>query len=116
VSSAPRLMEAESLRRRTGGSPLFEGADHGGVAVSVFMVDAAPGEGPRLHRHPYDEVFILHDGEATFTVGDESLLAHGGQVVVGPREVPHKFRNSGSGRLRMTTIHPSQRVITEWLE
>ena len=116
MSSALQLMEAESLRRPTGGSPVFEGADHGGVAVSFFMVDAAPGEGPRLHRHPYDEVFVLHEGEATFTVGDESILAHTGQVVVGPRQVPHKFRNSGSGRLRMTTIHPSERVIQEWLE
>lgn len=116
MSSPPQLMEAESLRRRTGGAPLFEGADHGGVAVSCFMVDAAPGEGPSLHRHPYDEVFVLHDGEATFTVGDESIQAHGGQVVVGPRQVPHKFENCGSGRLRMTTIHPSERVITEWLE
>lgn len=116
MSSAPQLMEAESLRRPTGGSPVFEGAEHGGVAVSFFMVDAAPGEGPRLHRHPYDEVFVLHDGEASFTVGDESILAHSGQVVVAPRQVPHKFRNSGSGRLRMTTIHPSERVIQEWLE
>ena len=116
MSSTPQLMQAESLRPRTGGSPLFEGADHGGAAVSFFMVDAAPGEGPRLHRHPYDEVFLVHEGEATFTVGDESIQAHRGQVVMGPRQVPHKFRNSGLGRLRMTTIHPSQRVIMEWRE
>jgi mannose-6-phosphate isomerase-like protein (cupin superfamily) len=98
------------------GSWLFEGADHGGVGLSFFLIDSLPGAGPDLHAHPYTEVFVVHEGEATFVVGDESLVAVGGQVVVAPAHLPHKFRNSGAGRLRMTNLHPSERTITRWLE
>jgi quercetin dioxygenase-like cupin family protein len=45
--------------------------DEIGAAVSVIVVDAAPGEGPRLHRHAYREVFVVLEGEATFTLGTE---------------------------------------------
>jgi hypothetical protein len=37
-----------------------------GVSVSVIVVDAPPGGGPRLHRHPYEEVFVVQEGSATF--------------------------------------------------
>jgi mannose-6-phosphate isomerase-like protein (cupin superfamily) len=110
-----QVIEQASLRRGPGAG-LFEGADFGGVAVSFFMVDSEPGQGPALHVHPYDEVFLLHDGEATFTVGGETTVARGGQIVLGPAEVPHKFENTGQGRLRMTTIHPRGRTEQRWLE
>ena len=34
----------------------FQG-HHLGAGVSFIVVDAPPGSGPRLHRHPYEEVF-----------------------------------------------------------
>jgi mannose-6-phosphate isomerase-like protein (cupin superfamily) len=104
---------AEALERD--GFWLFEGADHGGVALSFFLLDSAPGAGPDLHVHPYAEVFVVHEGEVTFVIGDESLSAVGGQVVVAPANRPHRFWNSGSARLRTTNIHPSAGTITEWL-
>jgi mannose-6-phosphate isomerase-like protein (cupin superfamily) len=98
------------------GSWLFEGVDHGGVGLSFFLIDSLPGAGPELHVHPYTEVFVIHEGEATFDVGDESLVAVGGQVVVAPPGRPHRFRNSGAARLRMTNLHTSPSTITRWLE
>jgi mannose-6-phosphate isomerase-like protein (cupin superfamily) len=92
-----------------------QGHNHN-AAVSVIVVDAPPGGGPKLHRHPYEEVFVIQDGTATFTAGDETLEANGGQVVVVPGGVPHKFVNIGEGRLRQVDIHASDRFITEWLE
>ena len=71
-----------------------------GASVSVIVVDAPPGGGPRLHRHPYEEVFVVQEGSATFTAGDDVIEATGGQVVVVPAGVAHKFVNSGAGRLR----------------
>jgi quercetin dioxygenase-like cupin family protein len=94
----------------------FEGRDHGGTGVSIIVVDAAPGSGPRLHRHPYEEVFVVQEGSVTFTAGDEVIEAGGGQVVVVPAGVPHGFVNSGAGRPRQVDIHASNRFITEWLE
>ena len=87
-----------------------------GASVSVIVVDAPPGGGPRLHRHPYEEVFVVQEGSATFTAGDEVIEATGGQVVVVPAGVEHKFVNSGTGRLRQVDIHASDHFVTEWLE
>jgi mannose-6-phosphate isomerase-like protein (cupin superfamily) len=89
---------------------------HLGANVSVIVVDAPPGSGPKLHRHPYEEVFVVQEGNATFTAGDETTEVEGGQVVVVPAGVPHKFVNSGTGRLRQVDIHASDRFVTEWLE
>ncbi len=95
---------------------MFQGYHHGDTNVSFFLVDAPPGSGPKLHRHPYEEVFVVQEGSVTFTAGDEIIEARGGQVVVVAAGVAHKFVNSGSGRLRQIDIHASERFITEWLE
>jgi len=89
---------------------------HLGAGVSFIVVDAPPGGGPKLHRHPYEEVFIVQEGIATFTVGDEQIEVQGGQVVVVPAGVAHKFVNSGEERLRQVDIHASERFVSEWLE
>ncbi|HEX6710549.1 MAG TPA: cupin domain-containing protein [Rubrobacter sp.] len=83
---------------------------------TLMVVDAPPGSGPKLHKHPYEEVFVVQEGEATFTAGEEVIEARGGQVVVVPAGVPHRFVNSGTGRLRQVDIHVDERFVTEWLE
>jgi mannose-6-phosphate isomerase-like protein (cupin superfamily) len=92
-----------------------QGHNHN-ATVSIIVVDAPPGSGPKRHRHPYEEVFVIQQGSVTFTAGDETIEATGGQVVVVPAGVAHKFTNSGTGRLRQVDIHASERFVTEWLE
>ncbi len=41
---------------------LFQGSDYGGVPISFFWVQASPGKGPRLHVHPYEEIFVIQEG------------------------------------------------------
>lgn len=89
--------------------------DEIGAGISVIAVDAEPGDGPALHRHTYTEVFVVLEGQATFTLGDQQRIVQGGQVVVAPAGVPHRFVNSGSGRLRQVDIHEHPRFDTEWL-
>ena len=88
----------------------FEGYRYGDVNVSFFLVDSPPGGGARLHKHPYEEVFVTLEGSATFTVGDDTIEVSAGQIVVAPAGVPHKFVNSGTGPLRQVDIHPSGRI------
>ena len=57
----------------------FEGADHDGVGVSFFLVDATPGRGPSLHTHDYPEVFIMLDGQATFRGADGEVEVERGR-------------------------------------
>ena len=93
----------------------FEGADYGSQ-VSFFHVFNAPGAGPSLHIHPYEETFIVDYGEATFTVGDEEIVAVGGQIVIAPPNTPHKFVNSGDDTLHLTGIHSAPRMEQTDLE
>lgn len=84
--------------------------------VSFIWVDMPMGHGVRLHQHPYQEIFIVQEGSATYTVGTTSLEAHAGQIIIVPANTPHKFVNSGDGQLRQIDIHASREFITEWLE
>jgi mannose-6-phosphate isomerase-like protein (cupin superfamily) len=94
----------------------LQGYLFGGAHVCLIFVDMEPGEGPRLHRHAYEEIFIVLEGQAKFTVGSDTIEARAGQVLIVQPGVPHKFVNSGSGRLRQIDIHASDRFVTEWLE
>jgi mannose-6-phosphate isomerase-like protein (cupin superfamily) len=94
----------------------FAGVDHGGLDVSFLLVDAAPGQGPVLHKHAYAEVFVVLEGTATFIAGHEERLVRAGEIVVVPADTPHRFFNSGDATLRQVDIHVSPRFVTEWLE
>jgi mannose-6-phosphate isomerase-like protein (cupin superfamily) len=100
----------------TGLSHELEGYLHGDTPVSLIFFDGPPGSGPKLHRHPYAEVFVVLEGRATFTVGDATIEADSGQVLIAPAGVPHKFVNSADRPLRQIDIHASDRFETEWLE
>jgi hypothetical protein len=67
-----------------------EGTHYSGVPASLILFAGPPGSGPRLHRHPYAELFVIEVGEATFVVGSEFLHS--------------------------TDIHLSDHFTTEWLE
>lgn len=110
----PQIIDFESLPLSGRSSRVFEGMDR--VPVSFFLVDLAPGDGPDPHKHPYDEVFIVQEGSATFTVGGEAVVVHAGHIVIGPANVVHSFVNSGTTHLRTVNIHPSPTMLTEWLD
>src|SRR5256885_16853242 len=57
---------------------LFQGGAYGGVPISFFWMQLAPGEGPRLHVYPYEEIFVIQEGHATFTLGENTLLFRDG--------------------------------------
>ena len=91
------------------------GADHGGVGVCVIFVDAPPGRGPSSHTHPYEEILIILEGEATFEVSGDEFVARTGDIAIIPPEAPHAFRNTGAGPLRQIDIHVSPTFSTTWL-
>lgn len=92
------------------------GREFGGVGACVIIVDAAPGEGPRLHRHPYVELLIVLEGTATFTDGESKRVVRAGELAVVDANQPHGFVNSGTDRLRQVDVHLSPEFVTEWLE
>lgn len=111
---ATRVSRQELVERE--GDVTFRGLRDGDTNVSYIMVEFAPGQAVRPHRHTYDEVFVVLEGSVTFTVGDEVVQANAGDTVVGPADVQHSFVNSGSGPLRQIDIHASADIVTEWLD
>jgi quercetin dioxygenase-like cupin family protein len=93
----------------------LRGADHG-ATISVILDHSEPGQGPRLHKHPYDETWVVVDGNLTFQAGEERLSAGPGDIVIVPPEVPHKFTNDGPGRAHLVCVHANPMFVTEWLE
>lgn len=94
---------------------LFQGRDHGSQ-VSFFLVDNAPGQGPRLHRHPYTETWIVQSGSAVFLADGEEVRPGVGDVLVVTPGTAHKFVNVGRDRLQLICIHASAELIQDDLE
>jgi mannose-6-phosphate isomerase-like protein (cupin superfamily) len=88
----------------------------GSKSCLIFNYLPEIGDGPRLHRHPYAEIFIIRSGTGLFTVGDQEIKATAGQILIVPPDTPHKFSNLGPGPLETTDIHENGHFITEWLE
>jgi quercetin dioxygenase-like cupin family protein len=93
----------------------LKGADHG-ATTSLILDHSEPGEGPRLHRHPYDETWVVIEGHLTFQAGEERFGAAPGDIVIVPPDTPHKFTNDGTGRAHLVCIHANATFVTEWLE
>ncbi|MDH0613519.1 MULTISPECIES: cupin domain-containing protein [unclassified Agrobacterium] len=94
----------------------FQGRAFGTNVSVMFYTTDEIGRGPRLHKHLYDEVFIVRQGRALFTVGEQQFEAREGQIVFGPANLPHKYINMGPGRLEMTDIHVTDEFAQEDLE
>ena len=94
----------------------FVGDKYGGVGACVIFVDAPPGGGPKLHRHPYVELLIVIEGKAVFRDASTSREVGEGEMAVVDAHQPHAFVNDGPGILRQIDVHLSPRFITEWLE
>ena len=88
-----------------------EGRDLDTNTTVLFYRTEEVGVGPRLHVHPYDEIFIVRKGRALFTVGDQKIEATAGDILMGPAHVPHKYHNLGPGDLETTDIHVSDHWI-----
>jgi quercetin dioxygenase-like cupin family protein len=104
------IISTEALDDRT-----LRGAEHG-ASISLILDEGEPGHGPRLHKHPYDETWVVQEGTLTFQAGDEQHRAGPGDIIIVPPGVPHKFTNDGPGRSKLVCIHASPTMSTEWLE
>ena len=93
----------------------FEGKEYG-ASLTLILVDVETGHGPNLHRHPYEEIFVVHAGTGRFVVNDSVVQGSAGDIVIAPAGTAHRFINSGRDRLQLTAIHHNANFVTEWLE
>ncbi|SDF40723.1 Cupin domain-containing protein [Lentzea fradiae] len=59
------------------------------------------GGGPPPHRHDFEEMFTVLEGEIEFTFRDEKHVAKAGTTVNIPANAPHRFRNVSGAPARM---------------
>ena len=97
------------------GTVAFEGRPYGG-GVSIFLVDAAPGEGPALHVHPYSETWVVRAGTVEMRIAGRTVVAGPGDIIVVPADTPHGFQARGPERLEITCIHASDHFVQEWVQ
>ena len=112
ATTTTTTIPADSIRMAGSRTLRFKGAPHGSN-VSFFLVTSDPGQGPDLHRHPYDETWSVLEGEATIVVGDDTFVARAGDTAVAPADTWHQFANTGTGTLRIVCIHASPVMIQE---
>ena len=106
------IRAADGAHRGGQWSGSVSGEALGSDVIVLFVAHDAVGDGPGRHVHPYDEVFVVTEGRARFEIGDETIDAEAGDVVKGPANVPHRYRNLGPGRLRTIDAHLSR----EWIQ
>jgi mannose-6-phosphate isomerase-like protein (cupin superfamily) len=76
----------------------------GASSLSVWIACNTPGEIVPLHTHEVEEVLTFIAGEGIATVGDETVAVHANMSIVVPPSVPHGYRNTGSGPLRVVAV------------
>jgi quercetin dioxygenase-like cupin family protein len=79
---------------------LVSGAQTAGRYCLVDMLVPAGG-GPPPHRHDFEEMFTLLDGELEFTFRGQSQTVRAGSTVNVPANAPHAFRNVSGATARM---------------
>jgi quercetin dioxygenase-like cupin family protein len=82
---------------------LVGGGDSNGRYTLIDM-HVPPGGGPPPHRHNFEEMFTVLDGEVEVTFRGESITARAGETINVPANAPHGFRNAGPGPWRLLCV------------
>jgi len=106
------IIDITSLRPPSGGAARFQGVDHG-ASASFFVVTSAPGQGADKHRHPYEEIFVILDGDIEVSIDGETRMVGGGSIVIVLANTWHEFKNRSDRAALMVNIHPVPKMIQE---
>jgi quercetin dioxygenase-like cupin family protein len=79
---------------------------HGGLTVVDVTMGAGRMAPPHVH-HREDETFLVLEGSVSFTIGDQRVEAGPGELVAGPRDVPHRFAAGPDGARLLFLIAPA---------
>ena len=81
-------------------------AQTGGL-LSILEITNPPNMAGPLHvHHREDEGFWILEGDATIEVGDQTIEAHTGDFVFGPRDIPHRYAVGPDGCRMLFIVTP----------
>jgi len=79
---------------------LVTGQDTAGKYTLIDM-HVPPGGGPPPHRHDFEEMFTVLDGEVRVTFRGQTITARAGETINVPANAPHSFTNAGDTPSRL---------------
>jgi quercetin dioxygenase-like cupin family protein len=79
---------------------------HGGLTVVEVRMGANRMAPLHVH-HREEETFLVTEGSVTFQIGDQTIEAGPGDLVVGPRDVPHRFTAGAEGATILFLLTPA---------
>ena len=82
---------------------LVSGVDTAGRYTLIDM-HVPPGGGPPPHRHDFEEMFTILDGEIELTFRGVSAVATAGETINVPANAPHVFRNVSERPVRLLCL------------
>jgi quercetin dioxygenase-like cupin family protein len=82
---------------------LVSGQDTAGRYTLIDM-HVPPGGGPPPHRHDFEEMFTVLDGEIELTFRGVTAVARAGDTVNVPANAPHVFRNAAKRPARLLCL------------
>ena len=73
------------------------------TADTYTLIDmhVPPGGGPPPHRHDFEEMFTVLDGQVQVTFREETIVARAGQTINVPANAPHSFTNASDTPSRL---------------
>jgi quercetin dioxygenase-like cupin family protein len=76
--------------------------------LTIVEVAMGPGRMAPLHvHHREEETFLVTGGQLTFQIGEQTIEAGPGDVVVGPRDIPHRFIAGPDGATVLFLLTPA---------
>jgi len=82
---------------------LVTGQDTAGKYTLIDM-HVPPGGGPPPHRHDFEEMFTVLDGEVQVTFRGQTLIARAGETINVPANAPHAFTNTAATPSRLLCL------------
>jgi quercetin dioxygenase-like cupin family protein len=79
---------------------LVTGEDTDGKYTLIDM-HVPPGGGPPPHRHDFEEMFTVLEGEVRVSFRGETLVARAGETINVPANAPHAFTNAADTPSRL---------------
>jgi len=70
----------------------------------LFNFNVPPCAGPGHHRHDFEEMFHILEGEAELHFRGKKTTVHAGEIVNIPANAPHFFRNVSDEKLRILCV------------
>ena len=82
---------------------LVRGEDTAGRYCLIDMY-VPPGGGPPPHRHDFEEMFSILEGEIEFTFRGAKAVGRAGETVNIPANAPHSFKNASDRPARLLCL------------